>query len=120
MGYRSDVAYAIKFKSFEERDAYVVSLRLKSDPLLTDVLGECVLHTDEPLITFRAEDVKWYQGYPWVSAHTQIYQGAEEVYAAQYICVALGEDGKTETEYSEDVYDMSNYVDVIHRIETSF
>lgn len=121
MGYRSDVAYAIKFKSFEERDAYAVSIRLKGDSELTDALGECDLSsTEEPLITFRADAVKWYRGFTWIDAHTQIYQGAEEVYAALYVFVAVGEDGKTETEYSEDGYEMSNYINVCHTLETSF
>jgi hypothetical protein len=120
MGYRSDVAYVIRFKSFEERDAYAVSIRLAGSHEMNQAIEECDLPRGKPLITFRAEDQKWYPDYVDVAAHTQLYQDAEKVFDADFIFAALGEDGKTEYEYSTHGYDLTDYVNVVHKLETSF
>ena len=40
MGYRSDVAYVIKFKTIEERDAYVTYMSAKNDEHIKQALTE--------------------------------------------------------------------------------
>ena len=123
MGYRSDVAYVIKFKTIEERDAYVTYMSAKNDEHIKQALTEVDFSDKEdPIITFKAENVKWYNGYPYVEAHKLIYSHAHELEAASFRFIAVGEDGKEEYEEEEieGIDDLYEYVYSIHRIETSF
>jgi len=123
MGYRSDVAYVIKFKTIEERDAYVTYMSAKNDEHIKQALTEVDFSDKEdPIITFKAENVKWYNGYPSVEAHKFIYSHAHELEAASFRFIAVGEDGKEEYEEEEieGIDDLYEYVYSIHRIETSF
>jgi len=123
MGYRSDVAYVIKFKTIEERDAYVTYMSAKNDEHIKQALTEVDFSDKEdPIITFKAENVKWYNGYPSVEAHKFIYSHAHELEAASFRFIAVGEDGKEEYEEEEieGIDNLYEYVYSIHRIETSF
>ena len=123
MGYRSDVAYVIKFKTIEERDAYVTYMSAKNDEHIKQALTEVDFsNKEDPIITFKAENVKWYNGYPSVEAHKFIYSHAHELEAASFRFIAVGEDGKEEYEEEEieGIDDLYEYVYSIHRIETSF
>lgn len=120
MGYRSDVAYAVKFKSFQDRDAYVALQLAKNDAVMTEVIFECEYeYQSEPLLTFEAADVKWYESYPDVQAHTSIYKDAHELFGASYRFGAIGEDGAEQVEEEGDEY-MYEYVYPIHKLETNF
>jgi hypothetical protein len=92
MGYRSQLAYIIEFHNVQDRDAFVALMLAKNEEALT----EAIIDTDhgyaKPLITYQAEDVKWYPDYPYVKAHTHIYASAKELYDAAYKFVRLGED----------------------------
>lgn len=123
MGYRSDVAYVIKFKTIEERDAYVTYMSAKNDEHIKQALTEVDFSDKEdPIITFKAENVKWYNGYPSVEAHKFIYSHAHELEVASFRFIAVGEDGKEEYEEEEieGIDDLYEYVYSIHKIETSF
>ena len=123
MGYRSDVAYVIKFKTIEERDAYVTYMSAKNDEHIKQALTEVDFSDKEdPIITFKAENVKWYNGYPSVEAHKFIYSHAHELEAASFRFIAVGEDGNEtyEEEEIEGIDDLYEYVYSIHKIETSF
>ena len=123
MGYRSDVAYVIKFKTIEERDAYVTYMSAKNDEHIKQALTEVDFsNKEDPIITFKAESVKWYNGYPSVEAHKFIYSHAHELEAASFRFIAVGEDGNEEYEEEEieGIDGLYEYVYSIHRIETSF
>lgn len=120
MGYRSDVAYVVKFKSFQDRDAYVSLQLAKNEERMREAIFECDYeYKSEPLITFEAEDVKWYESYPDVQAHTSIYKDAHKLFDASYRFYAVGEDGKEEVEEEGDGF-LFEYVYSVHKIETNF
>ena len=123
MGYRSDVAYVIKFKTIEERDAYVTYMSAKNDEHIKQALTEVDFSDKEdPIITFKAENVKWYNGYPSVEAHKFIYSHAHELEVASFRFIAVGEDGQEECEEEVIAYidNLHEYLYAVHRIETSF
>jgi len=120
MGYRSDVAYVVKFKSFQDRDAYVALQLAKNEEVMKEAIFECEYeYQSEPLLTFEAEDVKWYDSYPDVQAHTSIYKDAHKLFGASYRFYAVGEDGKEEVEEEGDDF-LYEYVYPVHRLETNF
>ena len=121
MGYRSDVAYVVKFKSIEDRDAYVALCLAKNDEWITKAIEDCVYdNKEDPIITFKATWVKWYSEYPEVKAHTFIYQQASELEMGGYRFMALGEDGAEEYSEDEMEFDLSDYIYAVHKLETSF
>lgn len=123
MGYRSDVAYVIKFDDIEQRDAFVVLMRAKNNALITQALDE-IDHDDDkdPIITFSCESTKWYESFPDVQAHHTLMDQAHELYGAGYRFVRIGEDPN-----DIDVQDMDDkgldlweYVEPITTIRTNF
>jgi hypothetical protein len=77
MGYRSDVAYVIKFDDIQTRDAYVTLMLAHDNSEVRKAIEECDYDNPrDPIITFRAEDVKWYPDYGDVKSHTFIYRNA--------------------------------------------
>lgn len=120
MGYRSDVAYVVKFKSFQDRDAYVALQLAKNEEVMKEAIFECEYdYKSEPLLTFEAEDVKWYESYSDVQAHTSIYKDAHELFGASYRFGAIGEDGAEQVEEEGDEY-MYEYVYPVHKLHTDF
>jgi hypothetical protein len=124
MGYRSDVAYIIEFKTLDDRDNFVTLMLAKNDEEITQAIGETA-HTStlRPIISFNCEDAKWYSEYRWVQAHTGFYRGAHELYDAAYKFIAIGEDGAEECDHEEgDDGTLSVYDDIysVHRIEFNF
>ena len=124
MGYRSDVAYIIGFKSFEDRDAFVGLMLAKNDEATAQAIEETDHERkDRAIITFHEEDVKWYDTYPEVQAHTRLYREANALYGAAYKFVSVGEDGAedSETEDSDDDK-LSVYDDIytVHKLEVEF
>ena len=121
MGYRSDVAYVIKFKSIQDRDAYVALCLAKNDEHITKAIEECGYDNQkDPIITFKETDLKWYSDYPAVKAHTFIYQQARELDMGGYRFVAVGEDGQEDYDEEDMDFDLSDYICAVHRLETSF
>jgi hypothetical protein len=121
MGYRSDVAYVVKFKSIEDRDAYVALCLAKNDEWITRAIEDCNYnHTHDPIITFRVEDVKWYSDFPDVKAHRFIYEQARELDMGGYRFVAIGEDGQEDYDEEDMDFDLSDYIRAVHQLETSF
>lgn len=122
MGYRSDVAYVVKFESIEKRDAYVALCLAKNDPFITSAIEEdCVYdNKEDPIITFKATDVKWYQDFPDVKAHQFIYTQARELDMGGYRFVAVGEDGAEDYDEEDMDFDLSDYIYAVHQLNTSF
>ena len=123
MGYRSDVAYVIKFDEIEQRDAFVVLMRAKNDALITQALDE-IKHdnTKDPIITFFCESTKWYENYPDVAAHHTLMDQAQDLYGASYRFVRVGEDANdVDVQDTDDKgFDLWEYVEPITTIRTSF
>lgn len=123
MGYRSDVAYVIKFDDVEQRDAFVVLMRAKNEALITQALDEIGHDNDkDPIITFSCESTKWYEGYPDVQVHHMLMDQAHELYGASYRFVRVGEDNNDIDiqEVDEKGLDLGEYVEPLTSIRTSF
>lgn len=121
MGYRSSVAYVVKFHTIQARDAYVALCLAKNDEHITKAIEECdYSNKEDPIITFKAEWVKWYSEYDGVKAHTFIYSQANELDMGGYRFIAVGEDGAEEYYEDDADFDLSEYVYSVHKLETSF
>jgi hypothetical protein len=104
MGYRSDVAYTIRFDHDDERVAsqsfYTFLSEAKSHPNFTAALSDKELEIDEARrrINFFSRDTKWYPSYPDVSSHDALVNLADEWctsvanQACAYIFMRIGED----------------------------
>jgi hypothetical protein len=125
MGYRSDVAYVIKFDDIETRDNFVTLMLAKNDEHITRAIEECEYgYNDDPVITFEAQDVKWYESYDDVKAHHQLMREAVEIYGEEkggrFRFVGVGEDGAEQFDEDDNENDLYDYITTVHAIETSF
>ena len=107
MGYRSDVAYTIRFDTEEAYRLFILEAKAKD-------LGGCFSNDDSFWdeaecddgrwrIDFRAEDVKWYESYPDVQKHEELLQLAKEWVGGDnphigWSFVRVGEDNNDVTE----------------------
>lgn len=66
MGYRSDVAYTIRFKDVGAMTLFITEAKDKG---LQIALDECDIVQDKFQINFFGEDIKWYDSYDEVKAH---------------------------------------------------
>ncbi len=122
MGYRSDVAYVIKFDSIEHRDNFVTLMKMKNEQHITQALDE-VKHDykKDPIITFTADSVKWYDSYPDVDAHHQLMDNAAALFEGEYRFVRVGENhDDVEVDEHTTMYDLWEYVDPVRSIQTLF
>ena len=116
MGYRSDVAYVIKFESFEKRDAFVALMLAKNNGDITQAISE-IKHDykDDPIITFECDDVKWYPDFADVQAHEYLYKQAHELFDADYRFLAVGEDGAETFDEADEHGTLYDYISTVHR-----
>ena len=125
MGYRSDVAYVIKFDDIETRDNFVTLMLAKNDAQITQAISECEYgYTLDPIITFEAEDVKWYDSFDDVKAHRYLMQEAVEIYGEEkggrFRFIAVGEDGQENFDEDDSVNDLYEYITTVHELRTDF
>lgn len=125
MGYRSDVAYVIKFDDIETRDNFVTLMLAKNDKWITQALDECEYgYNDDPIITFETQSVKWYSDFDDVKAHHAMMREAVEIYGEEkggrYRFIGVGEDGAEDFDESDDEGDLYEYSTTVHEIRTSF
>ena len=125
MGYRSDVAYIIKFNDIETRDNFVTLMLAKNEPPITQAINECEYHyDDDPIITFETESVKWYPDFDDVKAHHTLMREAVEIYGEEkggrFRFIGVGEDGAEDFDESDDEGDLYEYITTVHEIRTSF
>ena len=124
MGYRSDVAYVIKFDDIETRDNFVTLMLAKNEPQTTQALSECEYgYTDDPIITFQETDLKWYDSFDDVKAHRALMREAVEIYkekGGRFRFVSVGEDGAEEFDEDDDDGDLWDYINTRHEINTAF
>lgn len=123
MGYRSEVAYVIKFDDIEQRDAFVTLMLAKNDKHITEALGE-VGHANpkDPIITAYFSDVKWYDNYSDVQAHHALMDEARNLYEASYRFVRVGEDANDVeiSDVDDKSLDLWDYVDPVTSIRIGF
>jgi hypothetical protein len=124
MGYRSDVAYVIKFDDIETRDNFITLMLAKNDKWITQALDECEHGYDEdPIISFNQEGIKWYESYNDVQAHRKLMTEAVEIYkekGGRYRFIAVGEDGQEEFYEDDDEGDLYEYITTTHAVITYF
>jgi hypothetical protein len=124
MGYRSDVAYIIKFNDIETRDNFVTLMLAKNEPQITQAINECEYgYKDDPIITFTETDLKWYDSFEDVQAHHKLMKYAVEIYqhkGGRYRFISVGEDGAEQFHEDDNENDLYDYITTVHAIETSF
>ena len=120
MGYRSDVAYVIRFETVEQRDTFVELVKHRNDDM-TQALIDCETEYERPIITFETHDVKWYDSYDEVKAHHALMEWAVELYAdAGWRIIQLGEDGQEECNQGGEGDDLWDYLYTSHSLNTEF
>lgn len=104
MGYRSQVAYRIVFRNKKILNEFIALVMAVGGDKL-GALKECqieVQDNDRPecYVNYYAEDVKWYEGYREVQAHTRLYEYAAERFPddADYRFIRTGEDSNDNQE----------------------
>ncbi len=104
MGYRSDVAFAIKFPTAEQRDAFTAVIKLAADPTELGCLAEYTNY-DEQTYTGYFDNVKWYPDYDDVKVHHILMERAVEDHEASYRFIRIGEeyDDLEEQHRGEDI-----------------
>ena len=106
MGYRSDVAYTIRFKNKEHRIRFMATAVLGSEIQL-DEFG---LIDDETII-FKYDDVKWYDEYHYVKAHQQLLEDAKEQGCGWEFCRVGEESGDIEQDGADGEGDDGEYIE---------
>ena len=106
MGYRSDVAYTIRFKNEEHRIRFMATAVLGS----VIKLDEFGLIDDETII-FKYDDVKWYDEYDYVKAHVQLLEDAKEQNCAWEFCRVGEEAGDTEQDGADGEGDDGEFIE---------
>ena len=94
MGYRSDVAYVIEFEDLQTLNEFIALVMVKGGEE-KKALSECLILPKDCRICYHADDVKWYESYTQVMAHTWLYNYAVERFGeerAGYEFVRIGED----------------------------
>ena len=120
MGYRSDVAYVIRFETAEQRDTFVEVVKHRNDDM-TQALIECETNYEQPIITFETSDVKWYDSFDEVRAHHALMEWAVELYTGSgWRIIQLGEDGVEECNQGGDCDDLWDYLYTSHSLNTEF
>ena len=108
MGYRSDVAYTIRFKNKEHRIRFMATAALNPKIELKDF----VLIDDETIL-FKYEDVKWYDEYDYVKAHVQLLEDAKAQRCAWEFCRVGEEAGDIEQDGADGEGDYGEYREYI-------
>jgi hypothetical protein len=113
MGYRSEVAYLIRFRDKHLRNTFVELILAKGDEHLTAALNHCLVDPEDNTICFYAAHWKWYESYPEVKAHNEMMRWAKELYEddCDYTFTRVGENNDDiETDMSGG--DLVTYDDV--------
>jgi hypothetical protein len=125
MGYRSEVAYVIRFANKEMRELFVSMQRAKADPHINEALNE-LAEVENCLLGYHADHVKWYEGYKDVEAHHTLMKDSIDMFnqdedVVGWRFVRLGEESddnvQDEAGDSEGLYE---YVDWYKSMNLSF
>jgi hypothetical protein len=125
MGYRSEVAYVIRFKDKAMRELFLNIQRAKADPHINEALNELV-EIEDCLLGYHADHVKWYEGYEGVEAHHTLMSDSIDMFNQDedivgWRFVRLGEESddniQEENGNSDELYE---YVDWYRGMNLSF
>lgn len=133
MGYRSEVAYVIRFKDAEQRQTFINLQRAKADKHINEALDE-LIEVEDNMLGYHADYVKWYTDYEDVKAHETLMKdsialfnetpdGNELPYDEQagYRFIRLGEESEdNEDEERGNAECLYEYVEWHRSITTSF
>jgi len=82
LGYRSNVAYTIRFTSDDDRlneqTFFTFIAEAKSDEVTRQAIEECEVDEVDLRINFVADDIKWYDSHSDVASHDALIDLAEE------------------------------------------
>jgi hypothetical protein len=117
MGYRSDIAYKIRFEKEEDFWGFIAESKLDPDTALCfdreENEGKFLVDEQKYEICFLAEGWKWYDDYPEVKCHQALWEKAEERSEVLHVAVdgawcRVGEesDDVNERYFGNDPYDM--------------
>lgn len=77
MGYRSEVAYAVRFDTLEDKQKFVALAKIH--PQFSAAIKECdYIDEDKKYFKFYAQDVKWYDDYDDVKMHMHMLKLVNE------------------------------------------
>jgi len=113
MGYRSDVAYTIRFKNKEHRIRFMATAALNPEIELKDFAL-----IDDETVLLSYEGVKWYDDYDWVKAHVQLLEDAKAQRCAWEFCRVGEEAGDTEQDGADGEGDYGEYREYIECPQT--
>lgn len=123
MGYRSEVAYVIGFDDDIAKEEFIALVAVHDDEHVRNALSECETRYTQPIITFHAQDVKWYPSYPDVQGHEELLRCVTKWCEgkAGWVKQELGEDGEESYDSSNDTtMDLDQYIFVRHSMELDF
>lgn len=78
MGYRSDVAYKIKFDNAEQWNVFLIEAKSKPETRMCFEDESLTVVHDKQEIRFLAEGVKWYGDYEDVKCHHKLFELCDE------------------------------------------
>lgn len=122
MGYRSQVAYVIAFEDKKTLNEFISLVMLKGGGE-AKALRECEIEVVDGAfscyrINFYGDDVKWYESYEDVQAHTWLYHYAVERFEdnCAYRFLRVGEEqGDIEDEHNDPSGKFDMYEDFYTR-----
>ena len=125
MGYRSEVAYVIRFKDKAMRELFVSLQRAKADHHINEALDE-LAEVEDCLLGYHADHVKWYDGYDGVKAHETLMHDSidmfnkdEDITGWRFVRLGESQDDNEDREagFSDELYE---YVDWHRSMSLSF
>lgn len=125
MGYRSEVAYVLRFKDKEQRETFINIQRAKADTHINTALDELV-ELEEDKLAYHAYSVKWYESYEDVQAHEKLMGDTLELFnqdkdIAGYRFIRIGEEYEdVVVSDNGDSDELWEYLDVHGTIGVSF
>jgi hypothetical protein len=113
MGYRSEVAYRIAFRNKKTLNEYIALVMMKGGNEV-NALRECDIECSdehECYVNFYACDVKWYDSFSEVQAHTWLYRFAVERFPEDcaYQTLRVGEEAGDIEDEHDGAEDMCDY-----------
>jgi hypothetical protein len=133
MGYRSDVAYTIRFTDDHDtnnvQSFYTFLMEAKANPKCQIALAEVEVDEKKQAFYFTATDVKWYESYPEVASHEALVDQArswiQQCLEGKLNCTIgviftrVGEDSNDVEEIAEGEFDW-DWVRVSRQIITDW
>jgi hypothetical protein len=74
MGYRSDVAYLIKFKDADKWNVFMLEAKAKEETRMCFDDADLKVDHENQRIMFHVEGVKWYDSYEDVQCHQKLLE----------------------------------------------